>query len=126
MNSSLCSFYTQEDLWQILGLPVSDSPLVCFWLKGGCFLVAIAAVTVTAIAVTVSSVSCWCFLDLFGSVCELFILNITTLFSTLLFIAELKTNNSLNFSNMLFNGHEFIHQSQLKSVTVIQELWRVA
>ena len=123
MNSSLCSFYTQEDLWQILRLPVSDSPLVRFWLKGGCFLLFGGFLTALT---TVSSISCWCFLDLFGSFWELFILNISTVFSTFLFIAELKTNNSLNFSDILFNGHEFIHQSQLKSVTLIQELWRVA
>lgn len=124
MDGSLRSFYAQENLWKILRFPVRHCPLVIFWLEGRCFLLAVLACGFT-LAFALSLSCCW-LLDIFGSFWELLILNINTFFGTFLFIAELETNDSLNFSDILFNGHEFIHQSQLKSITLIQQLWRVA
>ena len=34
MDSLGSSLHTQEDLWQVLGLTVGDSPLILLWLEG--------------------------------------------------------------------------------------------
>ena len=106
MDGSLRSFYAQENLWKILRFPVSHCPLVLCRVEGRCFRLSVLA-RALAFALTLSVG--WWLLDILSNFWELLIVNICTFFGTFLFIAELETDDSLNFSDILFNGHEFIH-----------------
>ena len=118
MNSLGSSLHAQEDLWQVLGLTVGDSPLILLWLEGWSLFSSFFSLS------GIFTFSWLCLLN-WCSFWELFPLKIG-LVNSFSLICELKPNDSLDASEILLNIDELIHKSKLHLVLFIGQLWVVA
>ena len=108
MNSLGSTLRSQEDLWQVLGLTVGDSPLILLWFEGWSLFSSFFSLS------SIFTFSWLCLLD-WCSFRELFPFKIGFINSFSL-IGELKANDSLDAAKILLNIDEFIHESKLHLV----------
>lgn len=117
MNSLGSSLHSQEDLWQVLGLTVGDSPLILLRLEGWSLFSSIFSLS----GILTFSWLCllnWC------SFWKFFPLEIS-LVNSFSLICKLKPNDSLDASEIFLNIDKLIHKSKLHLVFFVGQLWVV-
>lgn len=109
-----------EKLRKVLWLAVCHSPLPVFYLESGSLLLSFFGWRLFNGRFTFFALfTCGLFLDLNNfRFSEYLILNFIIL-DVFPFLLKLKSNDSLNLSNMFFNHEEFIHESELKLFVAI-------
>jgi hypothetical protein len=111
VNGGGSTFYSQEDLWQVLGFLVGNSPLVKLWLVN------------LNLFDSIFSLSCflafsWLWLGSNFDLWESLPLE-GVLVNNFWLICKLETNDGLNLPDVLLDIKELIHESKLKLIFLL-------